>query len=70
MSGFNTDLPSVRQVQTYIKDKQEVELKLMTDDLLVGKVFWQDDYCICLLDQYDKPILIWRHSLVYIKPKA
>jgi host factor-I protein len=66
---FDTNLPSIRQVQTYIHDKTEVELKLTTDDLLVGKVYWQDAQCVCLLDQYDQPILVWRQAMVYLKPK-
>ena len=52
------------------KDKQEVELKLVTDDLIVGKIMWQDSQCLCLLDHYDQPTLIWRQSLVYLKPKS
>ena len=70
MSDFDAGLPGVRQVQNYIKDKQEVELKLITDDLLVGKIIWQDADCMYLLDHYEQPILIWRQALVYIKPKA
>ena len=70
MADFDTDLPGVRQVQNYIKDKQEVELKLITDDLIVGKIIWQDANCICLLDHYEQPTLIWRQALVYLKPKA
>ncbi|NET15744.1 MAG: RNA-binding protein hfq, partial [Okeania sp. SIO1H6] len=45
MSDFDTSLPSVRQIQTYITEKKEVELKLITNDLHVGKVFWQDPNC-------------------------
>jgi host factor-I protein len=70
MSEFNTGLPSVRQIQTLIKDQQEVELKLVTDDIIVGKVIWQDENCLCLLDHYEKSMLIWRHALVYLKPKS
>ena len=70
MTDFDTDLPGVRQVQNYIKDKQEVELKLITDDLIVGKIIWQDADCLCLLDHYEQPTLIWRQALVYLKPKA
>ncbi|MGK7872278.1 MAG: RNA-binding protein hfq [Xenococcaceae cyanobacterium] len=70
MSEFDTGLPSVRQVQGFIKDKQEVELKLSTGELLVGKILWQDLHCICLVDHYDQPTLIWRQALVYLKSKA
>lgn len=70
MPEFDTGLPSVRQVQGFIKDKQEVELKLSTDDLLVGKILWQDHNCLCLVDHYEQPTLIWWQALVYLKPKA
>lgn len=70
MTEFDTGLPSVKQVQGYIKDKQEVELKLMTDDLIVGKIIWQDPLCLCLLDHYDQSALIWRQAIVFIKAKA
>ena len=69
MSNFDTSLPSTRQIQTYIQEKKEVEIKLITNDLYVGKVFWQDPNCICLFGQYDSPILIWRQSIVYLKAK-
>lgn len=70
MTEFDTDLPGVRQIQTYIKEKQEVELKLVTDDLVVGKITWQDDDCLCLMDHYNQQTIIWRQALVYLKPKA
>jgi host factor-I protein len=70
MPEFDTGLPSIRMIQSFIKDKQEVELRLSTDDLLVGKILWQDSDCICLIDQYEQSTLVWRQSLVYLKPKA
>ena len=68
-SELDTNLPSIRQVQTLIRDEKEVELKLMTDDLLVGKIRWQDQQAICLLDQYNQPTIIWRQAIAYMKPK-
>lgn len=70
MSDFNTGLPSIRQIQSSIKDKREVELKLVTNDLLVGKILWQDSNCICLVDENEQQILIWRRAIAYLKPKA
>ncbi len=67
---LETNLPSIRLFQTLIRDKQEVELKLVTDDLLVGKILWQDVYYFCLVDQYDQQTIILRESVVYIKPKS
>ncbi len=70
MTEFDTSLPGIRQVQNYIKDKQEVELKLITDDLIVGKILWQDANSLCLVDHYNQQTLIWRQALVFLKPKA
>lgn len=68
-SELETGLPSVRQLQTLIREEKEVELKLATNDLLAGKIRWQDQYCVCLVDQYDQPTIVWRQAIVYLKPK-
>ncbi len=68
-SEFDTALPSIRQVQTLIKAATTVELKLMTGDLITGKVGWQDQNCLCLLDENKQPTVIWRHAIAYLKPK-
>ncbi|MEB3311847.1 MAG: RNA-binding protein hfq [Snowella sp.] len=70
MAEFDMGLPSVRQVQEMIKAQKEVEAKLVTNDLLSGKIRWQDPHCICLINQSNEPIVIWRHSLVFLKPKS
>lgn len=70
MSEFNTGLPSIRLVQSLIKDKKEVEIKLLSDDLIVGKIVWQDDDCLYIVDQYSQHSLVWRQALAYLKPKA
>lgn len=70
MSEFDTALPGVKQVQSYIKNEQEVELKLITDDLVVGKIIWQDADALCIIDHYNQQTLVWRQALVFLKPKA
>ncbi len=67
---LETGLPSVRQLQALTRDGTEVEVKLMTNDLLTGKLRWQDAHCICLIDHYDQPTIVWRQAIVFIKPKA
>jgi host factor-I protein len=69
MAELDTGLPSIRQVQNLIKDKTEVEVKVITNDLLVGQVRWQDENCLCLLDHYEQPTIVWRQAIVYIKPR-
>lgn len=66
---LETGLPSIRQIQNMIRETREVELKLVTGDLLTGKVRWQDAHCISLIDQYDQDTIVWRQAIVYLKPK-
>lgn len=70
MPEFNTDLPSVRKLQTYIRDKPTVEIKLLTNDLLQGQMLWQDPNCICLQPPQGEPLLIWLEAIAYIQAKS
>jgi len=67
MSEFETGLPSSRLTQSYSEEKQQLDVKLLTNDLLVGRIFWQDNNCICVLDASEKQILISRQAIAYIK---
>lgn len=69
MADFNTSLPSIRQVQLLIKDKKQAELKLTTGDVVTGQIRWQDDYCLCVVDQANQSTIVWRQAIVYLKPK-
>jgi host factor-I protein len=68
MAQFDTGLPSVRQIQSFIKDKREIQVKLSTGELLSGKILWQDSDCLCLVAEDGGSILVWRQSIVYLKP--
>ena len=68
-TDLETNLPSIRLLQHTIQEKKKVEIKLLSDDLLVGKLLWQDSYCICLVDEHDQKTIIWRHAIAYLKPK-
>ncbi|HEY9607722.1 Hfq-related RNA-binding protein [Allocoleopsis sp.] len=69
MAEFDTGLPSVRQIQGLIKDGKEVEVKILTQDSLIGQLLWQDSDCICLATQEGIRTIIWRHAIAYIKPQ-
>jgi host factor-I protein len=66
---LDTGLPSTRQIQTLIREEQSIELKLLTGDLVSGKVRWQDPNCICLTDPQGQTTLIWRQAIAYVKPQ-
>ena len=67
---FDTSLPSIRQVQNLIKKAAVVELKLVTGDLLTGRVLWQDPQCVCLADESSQQTTIYKQAIAYIKPKS
>ena len=67
---FDTALPSIRQVQTLIKEAGIVELKLLTGDSLTGRIGWQDPHCLCLFDENNQPTTVWRQAIAYLKPTA
>jgi host factor-I protein len=64
MTEFDTGFPSVRQIQGFVRDKQKVEFKVVTGDVLTGKVFWQDASCICIETESGQTTL-WRSAIVY-----
>ncbi|ACB53492.1 unknown [Crocosphaera subtropica ATCC 51142] len=68
MTEFDTGLPSVRQVQTFIKDQQKIIIQLTTAETITGQVLWQDPQCLCVVDESNQSLLIWRQALIYIKP--
>jgi len=68
-SDFDVASPSIKQVQTLIKDGKAVEVKLLSGDLLSGKLLWQDQTCMCLIDTSEQSITIWRQAIAFIKSK-
>jgi len=68
MSEFETGLPSVRQIQGLIKEKKQVELKLLTEESMQGQLQWQDQHCLCLITSDEQSIIIWRQAIAYLKP--
>ncbi len=65
---FDTTLPSIRQVQNLIKDKNAVEMKLLTGDTLNGTLAWQDPHCVLLVQENGQKTTIWRQAIAYMKP--
>lgn len=67
ITELDTSLPSVKQLQNSIKEAKQIELKLVTGDLLAGKILWQDQYCIFLTDENTQKIMVWKQSIAYMK---
>lgn len=65
--AFDTDLPSIRQVQSLIRDQQTVEVKLVTGDILAGAVSWQDANALCIKGDDGRSTILMRGAIAYIK---
>ena len=63
---LETGLPSTRLLQTYLRDKRTIEVKLVTGDTITGLLSWQDPNCICV-DVNGEPNVLWRSALVALK---
>jgi host factor-I protein len=68
MTELDVNLPSIRQTQGLIKDKIEVEIKLLTNDIFTGRIVWQDTQCLFIMDANEQKVLIYRHAIAFIKP--
>ena len=66
-SNFDTGLPSIRQVQTLIRDQQTVEVKLTTGDTLAGALVWQDVNSICIKQDDAQNAILMRGAIAYVK---
>ena len=64
---FDTGLPSIRQVQNLIREKTNVEVKLMTGDTLTGAVSWQDTNAICVKGEAGENTILMRGAIAYVK---
>jgi host factor-I protein len=70
LTEFDTTLPSTRQVQNLIKQTIPVEFRLLTGDVITGKILWQDPQCICIADENSQQTTVWKQAIAYIKPKT
>ncbi len=68
-SDFDVASPSIKQVQMLIKEAKAVEVKLLSGDLLSGRLLWQDQTCVCLVDTSEQSFTIWRQAIAFIKAK-
>lgn len=69
-STFDTGLPSIRQVQTLIRDQQTVEVKLTTGDAVAGALVWQDVNSICIKGEGGENTILMRGAIAYVKSSS
>ncbi len=64
---FAAGFPSVRQVQNLIRNKTSIEVKLITGDVVSGRVLWQDPQCICVETEDQSKHQIWKQAIGFLK---
>ncbi len=69
LTEFDTSLPSTRQIQTLIKEAGQIEMKLITGDLICGKILWQDPQCMLVLNDSNERITIFKQAIAFLKTK-
>jgi len=67
INGFDTDLPSTRTIQTFVRDQQNIAIKAITGDTLVGTIIWQDANALCIKDADGLDTILMREAIAYIK---
>ncbi len=65
--AIDLSLPSVRQFQRYVKEKQTLELKLMTGETLSGPLNWLDAAGLSI-QVNNRPLFVWYHAIAYLQP--
>lgn len=63
---LDTGLPSTKWLQGALRDKQTVELKLVTGDTFNGTLRWQDPHCVCV-EADGQATVVWRTAIAYLK---
>lgn len=67
MTVFNTGLPSIRLIQSLIKNQTPVEIVLLNNKTFEGVIRWQDDNCLAIFTVNQEKVLVWTHAIAYMR---
>ena len=68
-SSFDPSLPSIRLLQTWIRERKILSLELTDGRRLIGVLIWQDQHCLELQPtDSDDPVLINRAAMLLARP--
>ncbi len=65
----SAETPSIRQLQTYLREKTPLNIKLTTGDTIQGTIFWQDQDCICFKTG-GADVTVWKQAIAFIQPQG
>jgi host factor-I protein len=66
LGNLNTSLPSTRKMHSFIREKQEIQVKLLTGEVVTGRLLWLDEHCLMIESGEDK-MMVWVNAIAYIK---
>ncbi len=67
-SSFDPSLPSIRLLQTWIRERKVLSLELTDGRRLIGVLIWQDQHCLALQpSDSDEPVLISRAGMLLVR---
>ena len=68
-SSFDPSLPSIRLLQTWIREQKILSLELTDGRRLIGVLIGQDQHCLALQPtDSDYPVLISRSAMLLVRP--
>ena len=68
-SSFDPSLPSIRLLQTWIRERKILSLELADGHRLIGVLIWKDQLCLALQpSDSDDPVLINRAAMLLVRP--
>ena len=62
--GQDNKIPSVAELQRFVRDKVKVEFLLNNGDKYVGTLRWFDEACFSIVQDYEGPLTILRSAVV------
>jgi host factor-I protein len=66
LGNLNTSLPSTRKMHSFIREKQEIQVKLLTGEVVTGRLLWLDEHCL-MIESGDEKMMVWVNAIAYIK---
>ncbi len=70
---FDTTIPSIKRIHNLIRDKQEIEVKLISGDSFKGTLKWIDTQCLCidgLGEDRGHSMVIWLNAIAFVKYRS
>jgi hypothetical protein len=53
-------------MHSFIREKQEIQVKLLTGEVLTGRLLWLDEHCLMIESGEDK-MMVWVNAIAYVK---